>query len=150
MTASLQPVTVDRSHDELAARLRLAVARLARRLRREAGGDISPSQLSALASVAHQGPLTLSELSAIEQVQPPTMTRVVAHLEEQGLLTRTVDPEDRRVARVTATSLGEQFLDEARRRKNTYLAARLASMTAGDREALAQALEVLEHLAEQE
>ncbi len=150
MATSIQPVSTGPSQDELAARLRLAVARLARRLRREAGGGISPSQLSALASVAGQGPLTLSELSALEQVQPPTMTRVVARLEEQGFVSRTTDPHDRRVARVTATAAGRRFLDEARQRKNTFLAARLASLDGDDREALAQAIEVLEHLAEQE
>lgn len=148
VSAAVQPVAV--SQEELAPRLRLAVARLARRLRQEAGSDISPSQFSALASVARQGPLTLGELSAIEQVQPPTMTRVVARLEEQGLVSRTVDPVDRRVARVSATAAGTALLDQSRRRKDTYLATRLGSLSSDDRLTLAQALAVLERLAEQE
>src|SRR2546423_13827260 len=88
---------------ELAARLRLAVTRLARRLRQEtqnADGDVPPSGLSALSSIERLGPLTLGELSAVERVQPPTMTKVVAGLESLGLVSRTVDPADRRVARV--------------------------------------------------
>jgi DNA-binding MarR family transcriptional regulator len=157
MTLSVHPQPAEpasagpsRAQDDLAARLRLSVARLARRLRRETGSDISPSQLSALATIAGQGPLTLSELSAVEAVQPPTMTRVVARLEEQGLVSRTVDPADRRVAHVAATAAGTGLLDRARQRKDTYLAARLAALAPEDRAALTRALSVLERLAEQE
>src|SRR5947207_14933426 len=89
---------------ELAARLRLLIARLARRLRQQAQGEISPSQVSALASIERLGPLTLGELSGIERVQPPSMTRIVAALEAGGLVSRTVDPADRRVAHVEATA----------------------------------------------
>src|SRR5918999_109825 len=106
MTTSSRTVPGPTAQAELASRLRLVVARLARRLRRETESDVSPSQISALSSIARLGPLTLGELSAAEGVRPPTMTRVVACLEEAGLVSRTVDPADRRVAHVAATGDG--------------------------------------------
>src|SRR5881227_2139715 len=94
---------------ELASRLRLAVTRLARRLRQQAEGEATPSQLSALASVERLGPITLGELAAVERVQPPSMTRIVARLEESGYVTRVVDPTDRRVARAGITDAGREL-----------------------------------------
>ncbi len=132
----------------LAARLRLSVLRLARRLRGQAEGDVSASQLSALSSLERCGPMTLGELSRVERVKPPTMTRVVALLEEQGLVSRSVDASDRRVARVTVTASGQGFLDRSRRRKDAYLAARLAQLSDDDRAALGRAAEVLDRLLE--
>ena len=131
---------------ELAARLRLAVMRLARRLRGQTEGGVSASQLSALSSLGRCGPLTLGELSAVERVRPPTMTRVVASLEEMGMVTRTVDPADRRVARVDVTDLGRRFINSSRHRKDAYLASRLHALSADDRSALDQAAEILERL----
>ena len=146
--SSANPVST--SEAELASRLRLVVARLARRLRRETEGDVSPSQISALSSIARLGPLTLGELSAAEGVRPPTMTRVVACLEEAGLVSRTVDPADRRVAHVTVTSEGNRWLDRNRGRKDAFLASRLGALDPDDRAALARAVDVLEGLAESE
>lgn len=134
---------------ELAARLRLVVMRLARRLRGQAEGEVSASQLSALSSVDRRGPLALGELSAVERVKPPTMTRIVACLEETGMVTRTVDEDDRRVARVALTPAGRRFLDASRHRTDAYLAARLGALTAEDRAALARAADVLERLLEE-
>ncbi|HUQ62454.1 MAG TPA: MarR family transcriptional regulator [Acidimicrobiales bacterium] len=133
---------------ELAARLRLAVNRLARRLRQHADADISPSQLSALATLARSGPLTVGELSSAERVKPPTMTRVVASLEEVGLVTRTIDPEDRRVAHVATTPTGDKLIARSRSRKDAYLAARLHSLSAEDRTALDHAATLLEGMLE--
>lgn len=133
---------------ELASRLRLSVTRLARRLRIQLQGSLSPSQLAALSSVDHLGPLTLGELSAVERVKPPTMTRIVAALEEQGLISRTVDPRDRRVTRVEATAEGRRFVRESRQRKDAYLAERLRDLDPDDRAAIARAAEVLERLVE--
>jgi DNA-binding MarR family transcriptional regulator len=138
------------SDAELAARLRLAVARLARRLRRETEGDVSPSQLSALSSIAHAGPLTLGELSAAERVQPPTMTRIVGCLDDRGLVSRAVDPADRRVARVRTTPEGRRFLERNRHRKDAFLASRLRALGPDDRLVLARATELLERLVETE
>src|ERR687893_747325 len=128
---SLSPVTA--SEAELASRLRLAVTRLARRLRTQLPGELSPSQLATLASVERMGPITLGELSSVERVKPPTMTKIVACLEEQGLVSRTVDPSDRRVARVEATAAGLRFLDRSRRQKDAYLAERLRHLEPEDR-----------------
>jgi DNA-binding MarR family transcriptional regulator len=133
---------------ELAARLRLAVNRLARRLRQHADTDISPSQLSALATLARRGPLTVGELSSAERVKPPTMTRVVASLEEVGLVTRTTDPQDRRVAHVATTPDGEKLMARSRSRKDAFLAARLHSLSPEDRAAVDRAAAVLERMLE--
>ena len=145
---SLSPVTADEA--ELASRLRLAVTRLARRLRTQLPGELSPSQLATLASVERLGPITLGELSGVERVKPPTMTKIVACLEEQGLVSRTVDPNDRRVARVEATASGLAFLDDSRQQKDAYLAQRLRSLPDDDRIVLEQAAEVLERILDQQ
>src|SRR5215213_1814273 len=136
MTPASATTTRSTTDAELAARLRLAVNRLARRLRQHADTDISPSQLSALATLARRGPLTVGELSSAERVKPPTMTRVVASLEEVGLVTRTVDPEDRRVAHVATTPDGEKLMARSRSRKDAFLAARLHSLSPEDRAAV--------------
>ncbi len=145
--ASLSPVTA--SEAELASRLRLVVTRLARRLRTQLPGELSPSQLATLSSVERLGPLTLGELSTTERVKPPTMTKIVACLEEQGLVSRTVDEKDRRVARVRATTAGLRFLEESRQQKDAYLAERLRSLAPADQAALERAADVLERLLEE-
>jgi DNA-binding MarR family transcriptional regulator len=144
---SLSPLTT--SEAVLASRLRLAVTRLARRLRTQLPGGLSPSQLATMATVECRGALTLGELSAAERVKPPTMTKIVAALEEQGLVSRTVDPNDRRVARVEATAAGLAFLAESRQSKDAYLAQRLRSLSSEDQVALERAAEVLERILEE-
>ncbi|MDQ4067970.1 MAG: MarR family transcriptional regulator [Actinomycetota bacterium] len=139
-----QPSTAE---TELAARLRLAVSRLARRLRRESASDVTASQLSALYTIARLGPLTLGDLSAAEGVRPPTMTRVVASLERLGLVARTVDPADRRCARVAVTRRGGDLLEASRHRKDAFLASRLRALSSEERAVLEKAAEVLERLA---
>ena len=144
-----EPTTTTPAGDleaELAARLRLAVMRLARRLRQQAEADVTASQLSALSSLARRGPLTLGELSAAERVKPPTMTRIVTSLEQLGLVTRSVDQADRRVARVEASDAGQRFIERSRHRKDAYLAARVGSLSSTDRAALVAAVDALEHL----
>ena len=85
--------------DELTSRLRMVVTRLSRRLRQEANEGATPSQLAALATVERHGPITLGDLAGHERVRPPTMTRIVAGLEETRLVRREIDTADRRVAR---------------------------------------------------
>lgn len=133
----------------LAARLRLGVTRLARRLRQESEAGFTPSMLSALASVGYRGPLTMRDLCEAEQVQPPTMTRIVAALLEAGFVTREPDPQDGRVAWVAATAEGRRHLERIRRRKEEYLARRLRSLPPRDLEALEAATAVLERLTEE-
>jgi DNA-binding MarR family transcriptional regulator len=135
---------------ETAARLRLTTARLARQLRQQAAGGLSPSQQSALASIDHHGPLTLGTLARVEQVAPPTVTKVVAKLEEEGLVGRQVDGTDRRVVRVEITALGRRRLAHTRRRRNAWLARRLRTLHGTDPTALRRleaALPLLEALA---
>ncbi len=131
----------------LPSRLRLAVTRLGRRLRQESVEEITASQLSALTSLGSRGPLSLGELAAIEQVAPPSMTRIAGRLEEMGLIERKGDTTDRRVARVTVTAAGAALLEETRTRRDLFLARRLARLGSDERAALAAALPLLERLA---
>ena len=133
---------------DLASRLRLVVTRVGRRIRRQGGGDLTPSQASALSTVERHGPLTLGELSTLENVRPPTLTRVVAALEEQGLVVRHTDPHDRRVARVEATPQGARLLAQSRSRTDAYLARHLTALPADDLAALRRAVTALEHILE--
>ncbi|MHB8671538.1 MAG: MarR family winged helix-turn-helix transcriptional regulator [Acidimicrobiales bacterium] len=130
----------------LAARLRLAVMRLARRLRQESTGDVTASQISALATLDRQGPMSLGELSTAERVQPPSMTRIVGGLEQLGLVLRTPDAHDRRVAHVALTPEGSRLVLRSSRRKDAYLAARLRELEPDDRNLLAAAAPLLERL----
>lgn len=131
----------------LPSALRLAVMRLSRRLRQQASGQVTASQLSALTTVRHRGPLSLGEMATIEQIAPPSMTRIAARLEESGLVERQVDPADRRVARLALTPAGEALLDEYRTRRDLYLARLLHGFTAEERQILEAALPLLERLA---
>lgn len=135
---------------ELSARLRLTIARTARRLRQEAGTDLSPSLTSALATLEHSGPLTPSELAELERVQRPTATRIVAKLEAEGLVDRAADPSDGRSNLVSASREGRALLRRLRTRKNAYLARRLRGLDADEIEALQRAADVLERLLEGE
>ena len=130
----------------LAARLRLAVTRLARRLRQEAEAGVTPSMLSALSSAERKGSLTMRDLCHAEQVQPPTMTRIVAALVEAGLVVREQDPADGRVAWVTVTTVGRRLLERSRRRKEAYLAKSLRSLEPEELRTLEAAAEILERL----
>ncbi len=136
------------SHVDLAARLRLAVTRTARRLRQEAGTGLSPSLTAALATVERHGPLTPSELADLERVQRPTATRIAARLEAEGLVARAGDPADRRVSVLSATTEGVALLRKLRTRKNAYLARRLRELSEEDLAALERAADVLERLLE--
>jgi len=136
------------SDPELAARLRLAIARIARRLRQQAGSgmEASPTLVAALATVEKDGPLTPSALASAERIQRPTATRVVAKLEAAGLVTRTPDPDDGRVWRVAITAEGRTLLKRIRSRKNQYLAKQLRRLEPEELATLAQATRILERL----
>lgn len=142
--------TTDLDIAEVAARLRLSSTRLARRLRQQSGTGHTPSQLSALATIDHHGPLTLGALADHERVAPPSITKVVAKLEADGLVERATDPDDRRVQRVTTTKAGRTLIAETRRRKTTWLTARIRELPAEEQARLVAALDVLEHLAIQD
>jgi DNA-binding MarR family transcriptional regulator len=134
---------------ELASTLRIRVMRLSRNLRRQAGTGLSASLLSALTTVERKGPMTIGTLADAEQVKPPTMTKVVASLVEQGLVTREPDPLDGRVAWVMATPEGRSLLRRTRRRSDAYLATRLRSLDREELLVLERASRLLERLTEE-
>jgi len=133
---------------DLAVRLRLVIARTARRLRQEAGEELSPSQAAALATIDRHGPLTPSELATRERIQRPTATRVIARLEEAGLVDRTSDPDDRRSGLVGLAPAGRELLARVRTRKDVYLSRRLRDLDAGERATLDRAAAILERVLE--
>jgi DNA-binding MarR family transcriptional regulator len=133
---------------ELASSLRIRVMRLSRNLRRQAGTGLSASLLSALTTVERNGPMTIGTLADAEQVKPPTMTKVVASLVEQGLVRRDPDPLDGRVAWVMATPEGRSLLRRTRRRSDAYLATRLRSLDREELVVLERASRLLEQLTE--
>jgi DNA-binding MarR family transcriptional regulator len=143
-------VTTSPESVEVAARLRLAIARTARRLRQEAGGDLSPSLTAALATVGNHGPLTPSEVAERERVQRPTATRIIGRLVDAGLAARTADPADGRVSLVSATPKGQALLRSLRVRKNAYLARRLRDLEPEEVATLDRAAEILERLLERD
>ena len=134
------------SSEEVAEKLHSAAIHLLRRLRRQdvASGLTAP-RLSALSVIVYGGPLTLGALAAAEQVRPPTMTRIVAALEEEGLVERSPG-EDRRVTLVRATEAGSRLLHEGRRRRTAQLAAQLAALPPEDRHTLSRAADLLDGL----
>lgn len=138
---------------ETAAQLRLAITRTSRRLRqealrKEAGGEMSPSTTAALASVERHGPLTPSELADTERVRRPTATRILRTLEEAGLVERTPDPEDGRSALISITAGGREKLRSLRKRKTAYLARRMRDLDADEVATLRGAAQILERLLE--
>jgi DNA-binding MarR family transcriptional regulator len=137
------------SPSDLASRLRLDIARVGRRLRQEAGADLSPSQSAALATIARHGPLTPSELATRERVQRPTVTRVLARLEEAGLIDRAADPADGRSSLVSVSPAGHALIDAMRTRKDAFLARRLERLGPDDRATLDRAAELLERMLEE-
>ncbi len=141
---------LDADETEMATRLRLAITRLHRRLRQQSAGGLTQSQGSALASVGQLGSPTLGALASRESVQPPSMTRIVAGLEELGLVTRVVDPSDRRVARVTLTDQGSEVLARSRSLKNAFLAGQLHGLSADERQRLGELTGLLERLVAQD
>jgi DNA-binding MarR family transcriptional regulator len=132
-----------------AAHLRVVIARTARRLRQEAGTDLSPSQTAALATIERHGPLTPSEVAAHERIQRPTATRVLARLEEAGLVERAADPGDRRSSLITITAEGADLLAHLRTRKDAYLARRLDALDADEVAVLERAADILERVLEE-
>ncbi|TDD11462.1 MarR family winged helix-turn-helix transcriptional regulator [Nonomuraea diastatica] len=155
-----------RSDAGLASALRVSLARLTRRLRRQAAAhSLTPTQFATLAAIErrssppaneeqsgrdsqterHSG-ITPGELAELEKVQPPSMTRVIAKLEERGLVARHPHPTDRRQVTVTVTEAAEKLLKEERRRKEAWLTQRLKELSPEERVILRQAAPILEKL----
>jgi DNA-binding MarR family transcriptional regulator len=133
---------------ETAARLRLAIVRTARRMRQEAGADLSPTLIAALASIDRHGPLTPSELADMERIKRPTATRIAAALEKDGLSERAADPTDGRACLLSTSREGRALIKRVRSRKNAYISRRLRKLGDEDVETLERAAEVLERMLE--
>lgn len=130
----------------VATRLRLAITRMARRLRQEADSGLSPSQVAALASIERHGPLAPSELAELERVKRPSATRILSRLAAAGLVERIPDPTDGRSAIVSTTPKGRELVRRLHQRKTAYLATRMRDLPAEDVEALERAAGVLERM----
>ena len=131
----------------IADRLHSASIRLLRRLRHEdRHSEVGPARLSALSVLVFAGPQSLGALAAAEQVKPPTMSRIVAGLEREGLAKRRPDPEDRRSIRIRATARGRRVLERGRARRVDRLAGELSQLTQDELRQLERAVEVLTRL----
>ena len=130
------------------ARLRVALARLSRRLRRHELAGLTPTQLAALATIWKTGPMRLGDLAAAEGIAPSTLTRLVTALEDIGYVQRTADPSDARASTLAITAHGEEALERIRTETNLMLTASLELLTPEQQSALAAALPVLEQLAD--
>lgn len=132
----------------LASHLRLSVFRASRTLRRESQAGISPTLLAALSSIERHGPMTAGALAAHEQVRKPTVTRILSALVDEGLVERTPDPADRRIAWVQLTPTGRSLMRTVRRRTDRYLAQRLRKLDAEQLATLERAAEILDRITE--
>lgn len=143
------PVRARRHESEqIADAIHSAAIRLLRRVRREdERAGIGPGQLSALSVVVFGGPMRLTDLARAEQVKPPTITRIVAALEREGLVERRGDEGDARVFVIEATSRGRRLMEEGRRRRVERLAGGVARFSREQRQVLREAAELLKRLA---
>ena len=138
----------------LATAMRISVSRLARRLRVERlglGGTetvLSDIQLAALAALERHASMTPGELAEHEKVQPPSMTRVIAVLEERGLVRRAPHATDRRQVVLTVTPEGRDLVQRVRRRREAWLAQRLQELTPEERQVLRAAAPILEKISQ--
>lgn len=138
--------TVARPDAELAARLRLVIARLARTVRQHAAAGLTPSQLSALSTIEEHEPIRMSDLAGHESVGAPVITRVIDSLEKVGYVTRVSDPTDRRACLIELTDGGRKVLQELWSARATALTQRISRLSTSQTAALAAALPVLEAL----
>lgn len=144
----MKSVAIDSEQSlETAARLRLVLVRLARALRLQGTTALTPSQLSALATLEELGPLRISALATVESVGAPVATRVVSSLEELRLLARTDDPDDKRACLVELTDLGRQTLATVWSERTIGLSSRMDRLTPSERSRLEAALPALEKIA---
>ncbi len=134
----------------LASRLRLSVIRLARQIRRRGDDGLSPTLISALFVVEVHGPITPGNLAEHEGIRRPTCTRTIAALEEQGLVQRTPDPLDGRMAWLSVTPTGRKVVARTRRQGNELIARGIRSLQPEDLATLERAAEILDRIAEEE
>ncbi|TCP56548.1 DNA-binding MarR family transcriptional regulator [Tamaricihabitans halophyticus] len=134
----------------LVSRLRLAVVRLNRRLRAQrTTAAISLTQISAMSTLHKCGALSPRDLAARESVQPPSMTRVLAALEEAGYVSRTAHPTDGRQAIVALTDAGREYINADISAREAWLASQLDKLDESERETLSRAAEIIDRMAGQ-
>lgn len=134
---------------ELSAALRPSLLRLTRILRNQRVDlSVTLTQLSAMGTLRKKGPMSAGELAAFERVQPPSMTKVLASLEDKGLVRRDAHPTDRRQAIIVLTEAGSRLLDSERRQRDAWLSQRLAQLAPDERAVLRDVIPVLDKLAE--
>jgi DNA-binding MarR family transcriptional regulator len=142
-------MNLDYESEPVAPRLRRAVWRISRHLRAtEAGADLTPTQSSVLGALERRGPSRLSELAAVEAVNPTMLSRVVRRLEEAGLARRLPDPGDGRASLLEVTALGRRLCESIRTERTDQLNLELANLEPDDLRTLVAALPVLEKLAD--
>ena len=135
---SFEPTEIDR--------LRLALLRVVRNIRSHAIETVTPSQVAVLATLVRHGPSTVGQIAAYEKVKPPSASRIVTALEEQGLVGRAPDPDDRRSASIFLTPDGERYVASVQEAEKSWLGGRLCALAEGDRACLRDAIIVLEKL----
>jgi DNA-binding MarR family transcriptional regulator len=141
---------VTRAIPDLAALLRPSLLRLTRLVRNQrVDMTVTLTQLSAMATLANSGPMSAGELANRERVQPPSMTKVLANLEERGLVRRAVHPSDKRQAIIEITDAGRALLESERRSRDAWLSRRLAELTPEERALLQDVVPILDKLAGQ-
>lgn len=142
------PTAAAATNPTRAAQLRLAVTRLARRLRKHSGADLTPSQMSALTTLERHGTIRIGRLAQIESISKSTVTRMAGKLEALGLVERTPDESDGRSSQVGLTAEGVTLLTTSSRRADEYLTRQLAGLSDDDQRHLIAALPALERLLE--
>ena len=136
----------EQTDSEVAARMRLAIARIYRQLRQDNTEGLTLTQLSTLVRIEENQPVRPGQLATMEGISPSTLTRLIASLEELALIQRLTDPTDGRVSHLQLTEVGSSTLDTVRSRRTALLQGRLATLTPEERTRLIDALPALEHL----
>jgi DNA-binding MarR family transcriptional regulator len=144
----VEDIVVTPDEMELAEALRLAVGRLARRLRQQTQGGLTPSQRSVLATLERSGPLRMGDLARIENVSPPSITGIVGRLEERDMVSRVPDSGDARSTMVQVTPMAVRDLEESRRARATLLAQQLRRLDAEELSVLRSAVVLLDRMIE--
>jgi len=136
--------------EELAAELRLVLARWTRRLRALESGELTPTQMSVLATVESRGPVSAGMLAELERMRPPSLTPVLRHLESHGLVRRVSEEGDARVAVLTPTADGRAALRRVRTQRAAFLVRLLRRRSSDELAALAAAVAVLTDMLEED